>query len=145
MKHARQKIREAAASALSGITTATIYTSRVYPMITLPVISVFANRDTSETENDLIGTPQRLTRRLILEVEIAAEAVTGVDDEVDDLAAQVEAAIAADTTLGGFCTDLYLQSTTITLGGDAETPAAIARLQYEIWYRTLATDAEAAL
>lgn len=145
MKHARQTIREAAATALSGITTATIYTSRVYPMISLPVISIFANQETSESENELIGSPQRYSRRLILQVEVACEAVSGVDDDVDDFAAQIEAAMASDLTLGGSCTDSTLRSTAIDLDGNSETPIALARIQYEVWYRTTAEDAETAI
>jgi hypothetical protein len=59
MKHARQVIREAVAALLAGL-SATIYTSRVYPMVGLPVISIFADAETAEQENDTIGARRQI-------------------------------------------------------------------------------------
>lgn len=142
MKHARQSIREAVITLLSGIAGVTLERSRVYPMVTLPVISVYANGEVSESENESMPSPLRYSRRLQLQVDIAVEAVTGFDDTVDDYAAQVEAALAADVTLGGTATDSVLTRTTIDMDGSGDKPIAIARLQYEVWYRTTGTDPE---
>ena len=144
MKHARQKIREAAAAALTGIASQ-VYTSRVYPLVNLPVISVYANNERSEMENDTLNTPRRYSRRLALEVEIVAEAVSDVDNSVDDLAAQVEAAMAADLTIAGTATDSELQAAQFEFDGGSDIPTVRARLGFEVWYRTTATDPENAL
>ena len=144
MKHARQKIREAVATALVGLSP-TIYTSRVYPIVTLPVISIFANVEVSSSENELIGTPRRYTRELALDIEVVVEAVTGFDDDVDDYAAQIEALMAADVTLSGAVTDSTLTGTIVTLDGSGDKPLAKAALTYSIWYRTTGTDAETPL
>lgn len=145
MSHARQQIREAVETALAGITSATKYTSRVYPLISLPAISIYTRREDADDENELLNTTRRYTRRLELTVEIAAEAISGVDDTVDTLAVSVEEALESDRTLGGACTDIRQLSWSMDLSGDAEKPIALARLVYEIWYRTLATDVENAL
>lgn len=144
MKHARQKIREHVATLLDGIVGVTVFRSRVYPVVNMPVISVFANGERSESENKTIGAPRRYTRRLVLEIDVVVSAVTGSDDDADDYAAQAEALMAADTTLGGYATESELLSTTIELGA-GETPTAKTRLSYEVWYRTTGSDPETAL
>lgn len=143
MKHARQKIREAVATLLAGIGP-TVYRSRVYPIVTLPVISVYANTEQSESENELIGTPRRYTRRLTLQIDVAVEAVTGSDDLADDYAAQIEAAMAADVTLTSTVVDSFLSGTAVAFDA-SEIPTAKTTLTYTCWYRTTGADAETAL
>mgnify|MGYP001342193724 CR=1 FL=1 len=144
MKHARQVIREAVATLLAGVGPA-VYQSRVYPMVTLPVISIYANAEEAESENDTIGAPRRYTRDLTLQIDVVVDAVTGSDDLMDDYAAEIEALMAADVTLGGVVTDTNLTRTTITLDGQSDTPIAKASLNYTVWYRTTGTDPENAL
>ena len=131
-------------TALSGLTP-TIYRSRVYPIVTLPVISVYANSEISESENELIGTPRRYTRRLVLHIEVAAEATTNFDDLADDYAAQIESEMADDVTISGAATDSTLIGTNITMDPAGDTPIAKTTLVYEVWYRTTGADAETPL
>lgn len=140
MKHARQKIREAVATIIAGV--GTVYRSRAYPMIQLPVLSVYANNERSEMENDNYAAPRRYTRRLELYIEVAVEATTNHDDLADDYAAQVEALMAADLTLAGSATDSELVGSNVSISGEAEKPIAITRLVYEVWYRTTGADPE---
>jgi hypothetical protein len=79
-----------------------------------------------------------------LEIEITVAAVTGSDDEADDLAAQVEAIMAGDLTIGDMATDSELTNAAMELGA-GETPTAKTRLVYEVWYRTTGADPETAL
>lgn len=145
MKHARQKIREKIATILVGVSGVSIYTSRVYPMVTLPVISVYALDELSDTENELIGAPLRYTRQLALNVDIAVSSVSGYDDLADDYAAQCEALLASDVTFGGTATDSKLVSTRMELDGSSENPIATTSLVYQVWYRTTGADAETPL
>lgn len=144
MAHVREQIRNNVATALGALAGGRVYTSRVYPIDVLPAIGVFANSESS-TEDPTLGIP-RLNRQVDLTVEIAAEAVADVDDVVDALAADVEAAIAANPTLSGVAVETPLIATTITLdGGDAELPLAFARLTFRVWYRTTTADPETAI
>jgi hypothetical protein len=145
MKHARQTIREAVATTLAAITGVTIYTSRAYPRLNPPVISVYGNDEESSSENDSMPATIRYSRRLALNIEIAVSAATEYDNLVDNYAAQVEALMAADLTLDGTATDSVLRRTTLKLNGEMEKAVAIATLTYEVWYRTLGTDPENAL
>ena len=140
MKRSRQKIREAVAANLAGI--ATVYTSRIYPKLTLPVISVYGNNEQSEGEATEAVGPQRYSRRLTLEIEITAEATEGADDAVDDLSAQVEAAMAADRWLGGLAEETGLAATRMSFANAGDTQVATAPLSYLVWYRTHASDPE---
>lgn len=143
MKHARQKIREAVATILSGLSP-TLYPSRVYPIVTLPAISIYANGERSQSENQVINTPRRYTRNLSLIVEIAVEAVTGFDDLVDDYCAQIESAMAADVTLNGSAVDSTMTGTLLTMDG-GDIPTAKAAITYDVWYRTTGANAETSL
>lgn len=145
MKHARQTIREAVEATLAAITDATVYRSRVYPLDALPIIAVFGSSETSESENQHLVAQKRYTRLMDLNVEIVAEAISDVDDAVDDLAAQVEALIGADPTLSGTAVDSNLLSTTIDLDGSGDKPLAVCSMLYQVWYRTTAEDAETSI
>lgn len=145
MKHARQKIREYIATALAAISGAEVYRSRVYPLVTLPAISVYVEDENATSENETMPSPARYSRTLSLIIEIAVESTQNYDDLVDDYAAQVEVIMAADVELGGTATYSVLQRTVIDLGGDSDIPIAIARLNYFVWYRTTGSDPENAL
>lgn len=145
MKHARQKIREAVATALGAISGVTVYRSRVYPIVATPVISVFGNDEESSSENETMPSPRRYSRTMALNIEISVEAVSNYDDLADDFAAQVEAIIEADITLAGTATECTLRRTTERSSGNSDKPVAIVTLTYEVWYRTSGTDPETAL
>lgn len=145
MKHARQKIREQVASTLSAISGVTVERSRVYALVSLPVISVYGNGESLSGEVDGMTTPIRYSRTLRLEIEIAVEAVSNCDDLADDYAAQVEALMAADLTLNGTATTSELVSTQIEMSGDGDTPVSITRMTYEVEYRTTGVDPETPL
>lgn len=146
MKHARQLIREAVETQLAGISGVTFARSRAYKVLGLPAISIYANTENSSAENlDSLNTPRRYTREVNVVVEIVVESVSGADDAVDDYAAQVEAALAADLTLNSTAIDSTLYTTSIDFDGSSDKPLVIARLSYRVWYRTTALDPETAI
>jgi hypothetical protein len=144
VKHVRQKIRERVQADLLALAGGRVYSSRVYPDTTLPAIGIYANTEESGAENDSLTVPRRYTRNLDIVIEIKATAAANVDDAVDDLAAQVEALLAADRTLNSLATDTELVSTAHSQTA-GERPLMVARLTYRVWYRTNASDAETAL
>lgn len=145
MKHARQKIREQVATMLSAISGVTVERSRAYSIVTPPHISIFANGENSDLENGTMPSPVRYSRQLQLEIEITVEQVDNADDQADDYAAQVEAILAADDTLGGYATESRLRNTTVDIDGQSDTPVVSVRLIYEVWYRTTGPDPETPL
>lgn len=143
MAHVREQIRNAFASALSGLAGGRVYTSRVYPVEVLPAIGIFANSETSTADTVILAA--RMNREVDVVVEIAHEAVADVDSEIDDVAAAVETAIAANPTLSGVAVDATLTNTSISIDGEGEIPLAFARLNYRVWYRTTAADPTTAI
>ena len=142
MPHARQQIREAVVQALTGLQTtgSNVYESRVYPHDVLPSLAVYTVRDEPRQEQTL---GQLVHRELTLVVEARAKPADGgptVDDQLDTICAEVEAALMADQTLGGLVQGTELQETEIELSGELERPVGIARMRWRIVYAIVATD-----
>lgn len=144
MSHARQQLREAFATAVTSLTTTG---SRVHQSRTIPVDpdNGAALRIYTLAEALLEATitrPRTQYRRLQIVCEVVAKAASDLDDTLDTSAAEVEAAITADVTLGGLCKDCWLESTEIELSGDIDKPAGVARLTWTCDYAVLENDAE---
>jgi hypothetical protein len=141
--HVREQIRNRFATLLGALAGGRVYTSRVYPVDTLPVIAIFANSETSV--QDPLLAAARLNRDVDVIVEIAAEAIADVDATVDVLASSVESAIAADPTMAGIAVDVTLTGTTMEIEDAGDIPLAFARLTFRAWYRTTAANPDAAI
>jgi len=95
MAHARQTIREAAATLLTGLTStgSRVFQSRMVPQSTaLPCLLVTTNDE--EITPGTIGT--LLDRQLDLVITGVAKA-SGADDNLDTIAAEVETAMSTFT------------------------------------------------
>lgn len=138
--HVRQQIREAAATALTGlVTTGTnVKQSRVYPLqdADLPGLRIFTTEEESEPATLGRGSSRGFERNLNLMVEGVTKATANLDDTLDLIAKEVEVALAADVTLGGKCRDLWLSGTEIDLGGDGEKPLGIIKMTFRVDYFT---------
>jgi len=146
MAHIRKQIREAFAVALKRDATLVkrkVYSTRVFPLDgdKLPCIAVYTMSESSELMTIGVKT---LRREASVVVEIYIRITGTFDDDADAIAAQVEASIAQDTTLGGIAKDSILSSTEIEFSGTAEAPIGVARLTYSVMYVTNTQDAETA-
>jgi len=143
MKHARQKIREAAAAILvAAIPGVVVSRSNQGKVMAHPHIDVYIQSEQSEMANNTIGAPRNYLRTASLVVAASIKASESADDEVDDIAAQIEAAMAADLSLGDTCQDIELYSTIIEQETRAEVLYARAELSYRVWYYTTALNPE---
>ena len=151
MAHQRQEIREAVAAQLTGTDPdfATGADDRVresrmipWPRIQLPAIAVYTLEETVEP----VETASReINRKLSLAIEIAAEASDDVDDTLDTLCAEVEAAMALDETFDGKAAASILASTDIDLLEVGQKMVGLARLVYTVTYQTDAAVVDADL
>ena len=136
--HAREQIRAAVATIVTGLATtgSRVYRSRVYPIATaeLPGLCVYTLNEASQPE--IMRTPRRLVRELSIVVEVYARAADDVDGTLDDIAAQVETAIGTDATLGGKVRRVHISQTEVMMSGDGDQPIAIARLTFTAEYAT---------
>ena len=98
MAHARQSIREAVATAVTGLasTGSRVFQSRMRPQETLPCLLVNAGDEEVQTD---VGNIQ--TRVLEISIVGVAKAAANLDDALDTISAEVEVAVQAAGTLGG--------------------------------------------
>lgn len=138
MTHARQSIREAAATLLTGLTTtgSRVHQSRL-PYATLGDGELPALLVTTEDEQVTQATVHgRLERRLTLRVSGLAKAASNLDDTLDTIAAEVETALGASPTLSGKCTYHALTGISVGLDDSLEKPVGRVDLDFEVLYFT---------
>ncbi len=148
--HVRQRLREAIATAVTGLTTtgARVYQSRVYPTANaqLPGLLVYTSERGNETSQPItLAGPRTLERTLAVMVEARARQTADLDDRLDTVCKEVEAALAADITRGGLCHDCYLSGTTVQLSGDGDQPIGAALMEWTVRYYTTETAPDVAL
>lgn len=141
--HARQQIREAAVTDLGGLVTtgSNVFTARVAPLSAaeMPGLKVMLRDETAEW--DATGTLAR-TGRLV--IEGWAQGGDGLEDTLDTIAAEVEAAIYG---AGGGALALLMNigppTTSIDLPEPAEGLArrtGVVRMLFPVVYRTAEDD-----
>ena len=137
MAHARQQVRDLVVSTLVTAATAAgsrVYSTRIYPMGTLPTIAVQSSREEIDEDGDTMGAVQMRQLTLIVEGRVKGDEST-IDDVADDLAAEIEVALAADTTLGSEVIDIWLESTELEVSGEAEKAIGLISMTYLVQYR----------
>lgn len=138
MSHVRQQLRDAAVTALTGLTTtgARVYPSRLLPLrdTDLPCLLVQTN-DEEIIGADVHGVLQERTLRLV--VRCAAKITGTLDDTLDAMIAEVEAALDAQT-FGGLAKSVNLTSIGIDMDDALDKPSGIAEISYTVTYYTAA-------
>jgi hypothetical protein len=139
--HVRKQIRVAALAALTGLATTAsrAYASRLDPLddgaSELPALLV----DTLEEDNEglTLGGASRIAERtLTLQVRAVVEAVSGYQDTADQIAKEVEIALANNNGLGGLCKWIALGSQNTELSGEGEKPVAVCTMNFSVLYLT---------
>ena len=143
--HARHQIRDAVVTLVTGLTTtgSNVWASRVYPMDddNLPGLIV-RTMDEPIAPGGSLG--YRIRRMLSLEIEArvkAEETAAPLDEQLDTICAEVEAALGGSITLGGLAQSCALTRTRFAHAGSMERPVGIAVMTWMIAYYTLANDA----
>lgn len=138
--HYRKAIREHVVVLVSNLeTTGTnVFSGRGKPIPSsrLPALRVRAVAEASERHaGGKTSGENPLMRTFELGVSIHA-AGQEYDDTIDAAAAEVEAALGADPTLGGRVIDSVLSRTEFEEFADGDKPAGAAHLIYRVRYRT---------
>ena len=143
MAHARTQIRSAFVSAVTGLATTgtNVYEWRAHSVEStkLPALVVSTREET--VEHDTIGTPGDGGRMLTIECLVYARGATAYDT-ADQACAEVEAAIAADETLGGLCKSCRLQVTATEADAEPEALTVECLMEYSALYRVANDDPE---
>lgn len=140
--HARELIRSTVETLLTGLTTtgSSVSASRVYalPASALPALLIYPG--TEQQERILtVGYPRRIVRHLELIIEGRAQGAD-MDDTLDQIAEEVEIAMASDVKLGINVTDSQLLQTDYQLTGEGQTPQGAIMLRYRVEYVTPEND-----
>jgi hypothetical protein len=148
MAHVRTQLRNAVAARLAGLATtgANVFDSRPpltkWPDADLPGLSIATPSDDFDPEGSAMKGPNAFD--LTLEVTVRAKGTDCVAVG-DQAAAEIQAAIAADETLGGIAKHCAILTTTTSTTGDLESPVAELRLEFAVGYRINPSDAETSI
>ena len=139
MTHVRQQIREVVTAAVTGLSTtgARVFQSRVYPLeeADLPGLLVYSQSEPAAPAT--INTPRFLDRTYTLIVQAVAAATLALDDELDAICQEVEAALANPlASLLSLARVITLTGTEFDLQGTAEQPVGTATMTFEVAYST---------
>lgn len=134
--HVKQLIREAAAAALTGLTTsgARVFKSRLTPLAEseLPALRI--------TTNDEQVVPASVgglrDRTLELNVECVARQSASLDDLLNTMEKEVEMALAANYTLGGLVKSVELTGSKVEMSAESDMPTGQAIMSFEVNYFT---------
>lgn len=143
MVHARQQIRERVATIVGSLTTtgSRVHQSRVYNVqeSELPCLLIYTVSEEVEGPQT-IGQARRIVRVLELMIEGKAQATSTLDDTLDNIAAEVEAAIGADQSLGINVLDTLLASVEIDYTAEGDKPIGSISMRYAVTYITTESD-----
>ena len=147
MSHVRKQIRDAAATALTGLATtgSNVFKGRYFSIQTpkLPALLVYTTSE--DAELGVMGSSRGSDRVLALVVEAYAISKTVVEDTLDQIAVEVEEALASDITLGGLTRDLRYTGFELDANADPEQTVATIRLSFALKYRVAEGDVETAI
>ncbi len=136
--HVRKQIRNAAKGALQGLGTTgdRVFVSRVYPLVSakLPGLLLFTPAEDSARED----SPTDSMRDVTLQVHGVVRISENLEDELDDIALEVEQALDALGTAD--LAKIYhgIQGTVSTLeGGELDKPHGAIAMEFLYTYRTV--------
>jgi hypothetical protein len=136
--HARQQIREAVATALTGLTTTStrVYQSRMRPASDSMVPCLLITCDSEQIEQTVQSRQYRL---MTLIVQGIAKGTTTLDDTLDTIAAEVETALQAAGSLGGKVPGgLVLQRHQVEFDDSLDKPVGVIVMEFSAGYFTTA-------
>ena len=142
MSHARQKIRDAVVTLVTGLTTtgSRVFDTRLYnlePSEDLPGLVIYSKNESSERSD---FSPNNYSRELEVIIEGYAETNSLVENVLDTISLEVENVMGANPLLSNTATTSELNATEIEFDVMGEKPIGIIRLTYSVTYYTLSTD-----
>lgn len=147
MAHLRTQIRNALAARLTGLATtgSRVSTTQFYPVApsSLPCLLIVTEDETVEAAS--IGWPPVLARELRARVVALVSGTSGHEDALDQIAAEIEVAVAADRTLGGLVKSAQLVGLRPSFDAESDRPVGRMELLYVFVYRAVEGSPQTAL
>lgn len=113
--------------------------SAVLPVGKLPYLLVYGRREEAGSISEHGEDDRRVRRSLTVAIEILHADPEDDDGVADQLAVDVEKAMAGDRTLGGLVEDTDGPTTLIDARHEGETRTGRARLEFSVQYHTTAS------
>lgn len=132
MSHVRRQIREAVATAVTGLSTTStrVFQSRVYPLRDADLPCLLVSTESEEIEPATIGSI--VQRAMEIHVKAVAKANVNLDDTLDQIALEVETAMAGAIPLA------HLSKIDVDMDDALEKPTGVLTLTYRITVFTAA-------
>lgn len=128
--HVRRQLREAVKTRLTGLFTtgARVFETRLHPWpaADLPGITVGTPRE----ESAYAQFDGALERNVELAIEATAKAASGIDDTLDQMAKEIEIALAADLSVAGVLITLNPEGAETTYDAETDQAVGTVRLTY---------------
>jgi hypothetical protein len=144
MAHVRKLIRDNIVTTVTGLSTTgtNVFKSRVYPLSagSLPALTVYTRSE--EVTQSTISIPRTIERTLTVSIDSYVQGLTNYEDSLDAIAVEVENAITADVTRGGYAKDTRITSFEADFSGDPDQPVASSTITIEVDYVTIEDDPE---
>ena len=135
--HLRKQIRDAAVTALTGLTTsgARVFENRTHELqdVNLPGLRIYTNDGASKVGSS--GVKRIRERSVELVVECCSKKSSGMDDELDAMIKEVEVALDAVGAIPA-AKSVDPGREEIDMGGEAEKEIGVARLTFVVTYQT---------
>jgi len=144
MAHARESVRKALVTAVTGLTTTAarvhsrpLHTHLIQDLPDLSVITASAAETKSGTFENEFGAYE--IRSLPVTIEGRVCTLTDYEDTLDDISAEVETALMGNAALEALAVDVELLSTAIEIEGEGEKPVGVIVMEWLVSYRVDAT------
>ncbi len=140
MAHARASVRQAIVTALTGLTTTgsrvggrLLHTAAPAATPCLSVIVAGSPETWSGAMMHENGSVE--ARDLPVTIEGRIYALTGYEDTLDTIAAEVETALQGNAALAALCSEVRLISTQVEIDGEGEKPVGLLTMEWLVTYR----------
>lgn len=131
----RTDIRNAIATALKGATSAadSVMTSRyrAFKAKALPLVLVYTP---DEELDSFVNYPRQYARKVKVVTMGLIQANDDVDDAIDEMQSDIEAAMHKDPTFGGLAMGTVLQKVSSEVDPSGESQYAAAHAEWEVTY-----------
>jgi len=134
----RKAIRDDLVAALTGLVTTEgrVYASRVYPLSAAKLPGLVVYSESEEVQYITMGLPRTQMRVVSFAVEVYVRGTASYDDDIDTIAAEVEAALYADVERGGLAKDTQITALNFEFSGDGDQPVGVGQMTVEVQYIT---------
>lgn len=137
--HVRRQIREAVATAVTGLTTTStrVFQSRAYPLATTDLPCLLISTPSEQSAVVDFSVPLTVERRLSVRIDAVVRGTSDVDDTLDLICKEVEIALATPcSALSGLANSIALTATDLEFDASGEQPVGRATMQFDVIYFT---------